>query len=82
MGLGTFCLLSLYPDSPTYFEWSILGVLITIPVSFISYGVLYMEPNNQYILFIQGVMAIIFWWFIYQRIKNKKRRSIDEALGK
>ncbi len=75
VGFSTFCLLSLYPKSPTYFEWSMLGVLITIPVSFISFGILYMEADNQYILWIQGAMFFIFWWFVYRIYVKKSQKK-------
>ena len=75
VGLGTFSLLGLYPSSPFYFEWSILGLLITIPVRFLGFGVAYMESSNYILLLlVQFSVFLLTLFFVYSFLKRKQKR--------
>jgi hypothetical protein len=71
VGLGTLSVLSLYSDT-ILGDLSIIGVFITLPVSFIGYGLMYITPDNKIsVLLVQVVMFLIFW-FILNKILSKK----------
>ncbi|MFC2104227.1 hypothetical protein ACFLS4_02600 [Bacteroidota bacterium] len=74
VGIGTVSVLSLYPDGllPTGL-WAILGVLITLPVSIVSFGIMYTEPSNiLLVLIVQSVIFLLFSFVIFKIIKWKK----------
>jgi hypothetical membrane protein len=67
VGIGTISLLGLYPDDFFYWEFSLVGVFLTLPISFISFGILYSESvGHELILIIQLVMFLLFWFFTYK----------------
>lgn len=65
VGFGTFSLIAMSPLGPIYWEWSSLGLLITFPVSFIGFSVMYMEDNYVLLLMIQTGVFFIFWAIVY-----------------
>lgn len=76
VGLGTLSVLGMYPDSPVYSEWSMLGVLITMPVSVLGFGIAYMESDNYELIFlVQTGIFLVFWLIVYQVwVKRSKKK--------
>ena len=78
VGLGTISVLSMYPDSPLFGSWVIFALFITLPVNFISIGVMYADPKAiVLVLIIQLAYFLLFWFIVYSIIKRRyKRRAI------
>ncbi|MBF9254182.1 hypothetical protein I2I11_12830 [Pontibacter sp. 172403-2] len=73
VGVGTLCLLSMYADSPLYGDWAFFGALITLPVTFASFGLLYMEPERFGLaLLIQAIMFFVMWYLVYRSLNKTK----------
>jgi hypothetical protein len=71
VGLATFSICSIYPDDLFYGQWSLIGLLITFPVSIISFGYRYAEADSLYpILIIQLVMFILTFLILSTFIKD------------
>lgn len=74
VGIGTLSLLSLYPQSPIGTEIAWLGLLLTLPVTFISFGIMYTESDSlNSILLTQLIVLFIFWFLAYLFLTIKKK---------
>jgi|SRR5882672_9056400 len=72
VGFGTVSVLSVYPDSFLFGDWVYVGLLITLPVSIISFGIMYAEPNGYLmVLLVQLLIFLTFWFIIYKYLMNK-----------
>ncbi len=74
VGIGTLSLLSLYPQSPinTVIAW--LGLLLTLPVTFIGFGIMYTEPDTlNSILLTQLILFFLFWFLTYLFLTIKRK---------
>ena len=81
VGFGTLSVCSVYPADPFYGEWSLLGLLITFPVSIISFGYRYANPNFLYPVFIiQTIMLIMTFLILTVLIKIKKNLKFCTAI--
>ncbi|HDY89910.1 MAG TPA: hypothetical protein ENH82_17550 [bacterium] len=77
VGFGTFSLIAMSPLSPVYWEWSSLGLLITMPVSFLGFGIMFMERNYLLLFLIQTGVFLIFWLIVYRIwVKKARKKSI------
>ncbi|RAK21765.1 hypothetical protein B0I03_105201 [Flavobacterium aquaticum] len=75
VGLGTFTVCSVYGSDTFYGEWTVFALLVTFPVSIISFGYRYAEPNSFLPVFIiQFIMFIITFLILSSLIKNKTLR--------
>lgn len=75
VGLGTISLLGVYPSDPFYSDWSIVGLLITIPVSFIGFGVIYMEANSYtLLLFVQSLVFLLLFFIVYTFLTRNQKK--------
>lgn len=73
VGFGTLSVCSVYPTDAFYGEWSVFGLLITFPVSIISFGYRYAEPKILYPVFIiQTIMFFLTFSILTVFIKTKK----------
>jgi hypothetical protein len=82
VGLGTLSLFSLYPTFFLSGDWAWIGFLLTIPVSAIGFGVIFMEPENEaLVLLIQLIHLIILWLFAYLFLRRRRsaRRKLKRA---
>jgi hypothetical protein len=74
VGLGTICVLSVYP--PFYRDWILVGLIITLPANFISFGIMY-SNSTAYgtVLIVQLFSFFLFWFIVYGvlKIRSKKR---------
>ena len=70
VGLGTLSVCSIYPFDPLYGDWSFTCLILTFPVSIISFGFRYGEANLLYpVIIIQFVVFILFFLIISTKIK-------------
>ena len=72
VGLGTLSVLSLYPSFPLSGEWAWIGVIVTFPVSFIGFGIAYMEPDNYVTILLIQLLVFGLFWFISYRVLLKR----------
>ena len=71
VGFGTLSVCSVYPDDLFYGEWSLFGLLITFPVSIISFGYRYAEADILYPVFIiQTIMFFLTFFILGNFIKK------------
>jgi|GEM_PF-7104764 len=76
VGLATISVLSLPHDSPLHGSWMFIGIVITLPVSFISFGIMYMEPSGYYlVLLVQFIHFLLLWaiLFFFYKAKGVKK---------
>ena len=60
VGIGTLAVCSIYPKDLFYGNWSLIVLLITFPVTIISFGYRYAEADSLLPVFmIQSVMFIL-----------------------
>ena len=79
VGFGTYSLLASIPSAPYHNEWSVFGLLLTLPVNFIAFGIAFsISKSLNLILLIQVFMFLLFWYLVY-RYMNKKYRNICKA---
>ena len=64
VGFGTLSVCSVCPADPFYGEWSLFGLLITLPVSIISFGYRYAEANLLYPVYIIQIIMFILTFLI------------------
>jgi len=73
VSFGTLAVCSVYPKDLFYGDWSLYGLLITFPVSVVSFGFRYAESNLLYPVFIiQLIMFFISFFLLSLFIKDKK----------
>jgi hypothetical protein len=73
--LGTLSVCSIYPKDLFYGEWSLYGLIITFPVSIISFGYRYAESDLLYPVFIiQLVMFILSFFVLSLVLKDKNNK--------
>jgi len=75
VGIGTLAVCSIYPKDLFYGDWSLITLLITFPVTIISFGYRYAEADSLLpVLIIQFVMFIFTFLFLSLFIKNKSKK--------
>lgn len=74
VGFATISLFSMYPESFLHGDWTLMSLLITFPVSILSFGLIYsgIENVQLIILVIQIVMFLLTWYLSYRFLKRKK----------
>ncbi|HYG37200.1 MAG TPA: hypothetical protein VD908_01215 [Cytophagales bacterium] len=73
VGFATLTVCSVYPDDLFYGSWSLLGLIITFPVSIISSGYRYAESESLFPVFIiQFVMFILTFLFLSKFINDEE----------
>ena len=77
MGFATVALFSMYPESFLHGDWALMSLLITFPVSILSFGLIYSGVENAQliILVIQIVMFFLTWYLSYKFLKGKKYKN-------
>lgn len=74
VGIATFSVCSVYPKDLFYGEWSQYGLILTFPVSVISFGYRYMDADLLYPVFIiQFIMFFLMFLILSSFIKSNKR---------
>lgn len=60
VGVGTVSVFGVFPKAPFYNDYSVLGLLITFPVSILSFVYRFSESNSLIpVLIIQSIMLYI-----------------------
>ncbi|WP_413931168.1 hypothetical protein [Chryseobacterium sp. T20] len=71
VGIGTLAVCSAYGSDPLYGEWTLYALLVTFPVSILSFGCRYADPSIWPILLIQFIMFLITFFILSLFIKSK-----------
>ncbi|WP_426482275.1 hypothetical protein [Chryseobacterium sp. R2ACT005] len=71
VGTGTLAVCSAYGSDPLYGEWTLYALLITFPVSILSFGFRYADPSVWPVFFIQFIMFLITFFILSLFIKSK-----------
>ena len=72
VGFGTLSILASHPSCSFYGEWSSNGLLLTMPVSVLGLGYLYMEGYHLVeILLIQFGTFLIFTFIVWVFLSRK-----------
>jgi len=76
VGFGTLSVCSVYPADHFYGDWSVFGLLITFPISIVSFGNRYAESKLLFPVFIiQVVMFVLTFLILSKIIKGKTINS-------
>ncbi len=71
--LGTVAVLSGYPSSPLYGEWVSTALLLTLPVSVISFGIAFADATAFWsVLMVQLIVLLIFWRIVFKIMYKRK----------
>jgi hypothetical protein len=74
VGFGTLAVCSVYPADIFYGSWSLWGLLITFPVTIVSFGYRYAEADTIYPVFIiQFIMFLLTFLILSSFIARKKK---------
>ncbi|SMO70859.1 hypothetical protein SAMN06265171_105114 [Chryseobacterium rhizoplanae] len=73
VGTGTLAVCSAYGSDLLYGEWTLYALLITLPVSILSFAFRYAEPNIFPVLLIQFIMFLITFFILSLFIKSKPK---------
>jgi len=66
VGFGTLTILSLYRDNLFYGEWVSWGMLVTFPVNFIAFGIIYADPGQQaLVIVVQTIVFILVGYLLF-----------------
>ncbi|WP_126651604.1 hypothetical protein [Chryseobacterium aureum] len=71
VGTGTLAVCSAYGSDPLYGEWTLYALLVTFPVSILSFGYRYADPGIWPVLLIQFIMFLITFFILSLFIKSK-----------
>ncbi|MGC4128460.1 MAG: hypothetical protein QM564_02635 [Bergeyella sp.] len=72
VGLGTFAICNAYGSDALYGDWTIYTIVITFPVTIISFGYRYAEPNSLIpVYIIQFIMFVLTFLLLSLFIKEK-----------
>ena len=71
--LSTLSVCSIYPADPFYGDWSLFGLIITLPVSVISFGYRYAESKILYPVFIIQTVMFVFTFIIVGKFLKPKK---------
>ncbi|NBA86177.1 hypothetical protein GVN16_10420 [Emticicia sp. CRIBPO] len=70
VGLGTVSVLCVYP--PYYGDWVLIGLLVTFPVSILSFGIMHAEADAyNIVLFVQFIIFLFCWLLAFRYLRKK-----------
>jgi hypothetical protein len=77
VGLGTISLvINPHTASETISDLGTILVFITLPVNFISVGIMYADSNAiGTVLLVQSVVFVLFWFIVYLILKMRLRKQ-------
>ena len=77
VGLGTICVLPILNNTFLDGDWLIFVLFLTLPVNFISVGIMYAEPDAiGLILVVQVAYFLLFWFIIYRILKQRNKKEM------
>ncbi|MBP1168082.1 hypothetical protein JOE44_004966 [Chryseobacterium sp. PvR013] len=71
VGTGTLAVCSAYGSDLLYGEWTLYALIVTFPVSILSFGCRYADPSIWPVLLIQFIMFLITFFILSLFIKSK-----------
>lgn len=73
VGFATIALFSMYPGSLLHGDWTLMSLLVTFPVSILSFGLIYSGVKNSQlvILVVQIVVFLLTWHLSYRFLKKE-----------
>ena len=71
--IGLMSLLGLYPDDPLYWSWSVILLIITFPVTIVSFGYRFVQPEPLYPIFIIQFIVLLVSIYISNFIIKKDK---------
>jgi hypothetical protein len=74
VGLATLTVCSVYPSDPTYGDWSLWALIITLPDSIISFGFRFGNSNDLVPVFIIQLFMFILTYLVVASILLKKEK--------
>ena len=76
VGLGTLSVCSVYPDDTFSGMWALFGLVITLPVSIISFAYRFADAKNiQPVFIIQAIMFILTYLFVIVVIMRRDKKK-------
>lgn len=72
--IGLVAILGISSDNPFYWEWSIVLLLLTFPVTIISFGYRYFTSEPIYPVFIIQFIMLVITLFMGDLIVRKYKR--------
>ena len=69
VGFGTITVLCSYP--PFYGDWVLVALLVTFPVSIISFGILITGKYYIAVIIMYSITFIVFWYLYYNYLLKK-----------
>jgi len=73
VGLGTLAVCSIYGGDPLYGEWSFSTLVLTFPVTFLSFIYRYAEADYLLPVFVIQFIMFLFTFFILSVFIKKKK---------
>lgn len=74
VGIGTVSVLCVYP--PYYGDWVLIGLLLTFPVSILSFGIMYAEADAyNSVLFVQFIILLACWLLAFRYLRKKYHKE-------
>ena len=77
VGFGTFAVCSVYPADTFYGGWSMWGLVITLPVTIISFGYRFAEAHTIYPVFIIQLVMFLLTFLLLSSFIRKRRNDED-----
>lgn len=72
VGLGTLAVCSTYPADPLYGSWSLYVLILTLPVTIISFGYRFSESQHLFPVFIiQFIMFLLMFGSLVKYYRSK-----------
>ncbi|WP_264536586.1 hypothetical protein [Flavobacterium sp. N1736] len=79
VGLGTIAVLCSYP--PFYGDWVLVVLLITFPVSILSFGILIAGKYYTAVIIVQLITFVVFWYLCYKFLLKKYNKESKVQLS-
>jgi hypothetical protein len=64
VGIGTIAVLNAYGSSPLYGAWVLPTILLTLPVTLISFFIGFFTDGSWPIVIVQAAMFFLMWWLM------------------
>jgi hypothetical protein len=78
VGFGTLAVCSVYPGDTFYGSWTLIALILTLPVTIVSFGYRFAEAHILYpVYIIQFVMFLIMFSSIsiFYKSRDKKKNE-------
>jgi hypothetical protein len=72
--IGLISLLGLQPKDPFYWDWSVLFLIFTFPITIISFGYRFFQAEPIYPIFIIQVIVLFISLYVTNLIMKYKRK--------